>query len=80
MGDYDLQINGADHLVAKRSRSTPERQKIKHREHIERQKRNNSPPRGEPSEGKSLYAPNTKTKKQKQNHVFWTVMGFTWLS
>ena len=33
--DYDLQINGADHLVAKRNRSTTERQKIKHREGVD---------------------------------------------
>jgi hypothetical protein len=52
--------------VAKRSRSTPERQKIKHREHIERQNPNNSPTRGEPSEGKSLYAPNSKAKEKEK--------------
>jgi hypothetical protein len=36
---------------------TPARVKFASRE---RQKQNNSPPRGEPSEGKSLYVPNNK--------------------
>jgi hypothetical protein len=40
---------------------------LRDRKNRERQKRNNSPPREEPSEGKSLYAPNSKTKKQKRS-------------
>jgi hypothetical protein len=64
MRDYDLQINGTDHLVAKRSGSSQERQKNREKDrnettalHIE------SPPKE-----KSLYAPNSKTERQK-NHA-----------
>ena len=62
---YDLHIKiGEDHLVVKRGRSSPpntDTEKCK--------SKNNSPPDGEPSEGKNPVRSQNKTKKQGKNHT-----------
>ena len=63
---YDLQINGADHLVAKRSGSTPERQK----KNTEKDRSETtalqmeSPPKENP-----CTLPTTRQRSRKKNHA-----------